>query len=82
MKEKFGFKTFDKWLDESYDLELNDWKRWEKIRNTIYNFSTKTVEEKQQFLMDVSPILEHNQNIFLSLDKNKYIRDIVSFLEG
>ena len=82
MKEKFGFKTFDKWLDESYDLELNDWKRWEKIRNTIYNFSTKTVEEKQQFLMDVSPILEHNQNIFLSLDKNKYIRDIVSFLQG
>jgi len=81
MKEKFGFKTFGKWLDESYDLEFNDWKRWKKIRKVIYDFSIKTVEEKQQFLVEVSPILEHNQNTFLSLDEDKHIRDIVSFLQ-
>jgi len=82
MKEKFGFKTFGKWLDESYDLEFNDWKRWKKIRKVIYDFSTKTVEEKQQFLVEVSPILEHNQNTFLSLDEDKYMRNIVNFLQG
>jgi hypothetical protein len=82
MKEKFGFKTFGKWLDESYDLEFNDWKRWKKIRKVIYDFSTKTVEEKQQFLIDVSPILEHNQNVFLSLDANKYKDEVVNFLQG
>ena len=82
MKERFGFKTFDKWLDESYDLEFNDWKRWEKIRKVIRDFSTKTVEEKQQFLIDVSPILEHNQNVFLSLDANKYKGEVVNFLQG
>ena len=81
MKEKFGFKTFGKWLNESYDLELNDWKRWKKIRKVIYNFSTKTIEEKQQFLIDVSPILEHNQNVFLSLDANKYKGEVVNFLQ-
>ena len=29
--KQYGFKTFDKWWDESYDDEPDDWKRLEMI---------------------------------------------------
>ena len=63
--KKLGFKTFDSVIDESYDTEPNDQKRWnmafEQIRY-LCSVSPEKIYEK------VLPILEHNQKTILEYD--------------
>ena len=60
-----GFKTFDGFIDESYDLECDDFARLRLIQSEIEKFANKTKEEKDQFLNDVKDICIHNQKVFL-----------------
>lgn len=64
--QRKGYKTFSKWWDESYDTELNHDRRLVKIAelcNTINNWS---VEQKENFLLEVVEVLEHNYQTFLN----------------
>jgi hypothetical protein len=70
-----GYKTFHPYIDESYDIETDDFKRLEMINIEIERFAKKTKEEKDQFLIDVNDILKHNQNLFLEYSKEKYKED-------
>jgi hypothetical protein len=65
IRERFGFKTFSPYIDESYDLECDDFARLRLIQKEIDKFSNKTKEEKDQFLNSVKDICIHNQTIFL-----------------
>jgi len=65
IRERFGYKTFSPYIDESYDLECDDFTRLKLIQKEIEKFSQKTKEEKDQFLTDVKDICVHNQTIFL-----------------
>jgi hypothetical protein len=63
-----GFKTFSKFWDESYDLELDSTKRFEKAM-----FVVKEILEKES--LDIEPmmsILEHNQQHLASIPKQMY----------
>jgi hypothetical protein len=60
-----GFKTFSPYIDESYDLENNDYKRLELIVKEVDKFANKTKEEKDDFLRNVSEICKYNQELFL-----------------
>ena len=64
--KSLGFKTFSPYIDESYDLENNDYKRLELIIKEVDKFSNKTKEEKDEFLQNVSEICKYNQELFLN----------------
>lgn len=88
IRETYGYKTFDPYIDESYDNEHDDRERIKLIIKEIDKFSNKTKEEKDQFLKDVKEICVFNQNKFLQYGKNSFdqthinneLNDIVKFL--
>ena len=55
-----GFKTFDKWWDESYDLEEDDDIRISKILNLLVELNKKTITELTDMYNEMIPILKHN----------------------
>ena len=65
IRERFGFKTFHPYIDESYDNENIDIVRLRLIQIEIDKFSKKTKEEKDEFLRNVNEICLFNQSKFL-----------------
>jgi hypothetical protein len=65
-----GFKTFDGFIDESYDMETKDSNRMYKAIHEIMKFHNKSKEEKDEFLRNVKEICVYNQEHFLSFSKN------------
>jgi hypothetical protein len=58
--KELGFKTFDKWWDESYDTQINPEKRLRKIIKVIDKISDLSYTELNQMYEDMQPVLEHN----------------------
>jgi hypothetical protein len=67
---KIGFKTFSKYWDESYDY-LEGSRRILAIKELIEDISQKTTTELEQIIVDMEPILKHNQQLYFYLNKNK-----------
>ncbi len=88
IRERFGFKTFHPYIDESYDMEDDDFKRLQMIQMEISKFAYKSKEEKDQFLNDVKDICIHNQNLLIEYasrswkrdEENKEMEKIINFL--
>jgi len=59
--KEYGFKTFDKWIDESYDSEQDPDLRIEKIVLELKKLEGKNLLEMYNEML---PILEHNHNHF------------------
>lgn len=68
---KLGFKTFDKWWDESYDAETNHQTRMTKILNLIESINSKTILELRAMHKDMQTVLQHNKKIVEALPYNK-----------
>lgn len=60
-----GYKTFEPFIDESYDT-LDDLQRVEKIIDILKIFCKKTTEEKIEIYKNCMPILKHNQSLLLT----------------
>lgn len=63
-----GFKTFDKWWDESYDNELNSDIRLEKILTEIKKINSLHIDELSKMINEMSDIIQYNQNRLLEVD--------------
>jgi len=59
----FGFKTFDRWWDESYDQEENHELRMLKILDVIDFIDRKSIDELQEIYNEMSEVLAHNHHI-------------------
>lgn len=57
---QYGFQTFDKVIDESYDQEPDDIKRIEKVVHVLNELNSLSVKEKQQLHRAMLPVVEHN----------------------
>lgn len=68
--KKLGFKTFDKWFDESYDLERNTNKRFELAYSEIKRLSEMDIDEIHELYYEMFDVLEHNFNRLVSIYKN------------
>lgn len=55
-----GFKTFDKWWDESYDEIFDHITRFKKLLDIIQMISRWSEEQLIQFTFEVKPILDFN----------------------
>ncbi len=60
-----GFKTFDHVIDESYDSEPDDHKRWNQALNQVQWLVTQDVS---QILEQIQPVVDHNHALMLQHD--------------
>ena len=61
--KELGFKTFDKWWDESYDNELDDTIRLHKIQEILLEISKWDNYKCMEVLYEMQDTLEWNQRI-------------------
>ena len=66
---KLGFKTFEPFIDESYDEEIDPYKRMEKIEIEIEKLKNKTIEEIHNWYYSIIDILIYNQNHLYTFEK-------------
>lgn len=59
----FGFQTFDKWWDESYDREEDHYTRLIKIFDIIDYINSKSLEELNAIYQDMKTVIKHNREI-------------------
>jgi hypothetical protein len=55
-----GYKTFDRWIDESYDNIVNNEDRLIEIYKIVKQFINKSDKELDNIILEMKPILEHN----------------------
>lgn len=72
-----GFETFGTLIDESYDNETKDYKRFEMAMHQVMQLAWFKDPVKVQ--QEVQPILEHNYQRLLDLEK-KFQRDLRDLL--
>lgn len=58
-----GYKTFDKYIDESYDDIQDDKTRLLAATNSIKTFIGKSNQELTELMIEMKPIFEHNYNL-------------------
>ena len=63
---EYGFKTFAGIFDESYDTELDDIARIEKVTDLLKDLNNLSVTERQKIHQACLPIVEHNYRHFYS----------------
>ena len=79
--KSYGFKTFDRWIDESYDLEQDHYVRIEKITAEIRRLCEMTPQELNIMYQEMKPILEYNYNHFFGKFKHVIVNELVDNLE-
>jgi len=66
--KQYGYKTFDKWINESYDNEPDDDKRMEMCVAEIERLTNLSDDEWCRMIEEMIPTLQHN---FDTLCRNK-----------
>lgn len=64
--KSYGFKTFDKWWDESYDTIENPVERIRAVVSIIESICNKSNNELEALLLDMEDTLNYNYNLFNS----------------
>lgn len=57
--KKLGYKTFDKWIDESYD-DMDDCDRFRGLINNIKRI--RSIKDKLSWFSEMKEIIEYNKN--------------------
>lgn len=64
--KEFGYKTFDRWWDESYD-DLPNWRdRVDAVLEILRALKNKSTEELMSIRKEMEPTLMYNQQLFSS----------------
>ena len=74
--KRLGFKTFEPFIDESYDLEMERYKRIEKIEIEIEKLKNKSIEEIHNWYYSIKDILIHNQKHLYSFENYECFEEI------
>lgn len=73
----YGFRTFGKWIDESYDQEQDPARRMDLIVDQIRRLCEFTPEQRRDMLADMSPVLEHNKRHFFGEFRSRIVSELV-----
>ena len=63
---EYGFKTFDDWIDESYDDVEDPILRMKAVVESLNKLCSHSEQELYDMLQEMTPVLEHNYNRFYS----------------
>lgn len=66
--KKLGYKTFDRWWDESYDEEVDLANRLNKAYETYQTVAEWSIDKLNEVYQEMQPVLLHNFNQLLSTD--------------
>ena len=66
--KQYGFKTFNKWWDESYDDEKDDWKRLKMIMDLALKISNMDNNILLGMYKNMKDVLQHNINVIENYD--------------
>lgn len=69
---RLGFKTFDCVIDESYDLEIDDQKRYTMAFEQIERLMQM---DQQEVYAKLKPVLDHNYELLMNRDWDMYSAD-------
>jgi len=72
---KIGFSTFGDIIDESYDLEINDYKRYKMAFDQVRRLCEMDQEAVYEM---IRPIVEHNHSLIMSRDWTAWATDQIT----
>lgn len=75
--KSYGFKTFSKWIDESYDNEADSDKRIEKIANEIRRLCALPKDQLEEMYQDMQETIDYNFNWFYGGFKQVIVNELV-----
>ena len=75
--KSYGFKTFDRWIDESYDLEPDHDKRLDMIIEQVNKLCSLSMEELRIMHQEMKEILDYNFNHLYGEFKNIIVDELV-----
>lgn len=79
--KKIGFKTFDKWWDESYDSETNFRKRTDMVIEQVKLVCNKSPKEMNDMILEMKDILTYNKHLLRQLfTSKKYEKRLLNIL--
>lgn len=67
-----GFRTFDKWWDESYDSCEDHQERFEAVYRIAEYINSLSLSDCKQILHEMKPVLEHNADHLNTFKKTTY----------
>ncbi len=76
----YGFRTFDKFWDESYDEEPNLILRAEKIAKVLHSLDRLTNKQKNELWQELVPTVIHNFNHFYNGAFEKTLKEELDLL--
>lgn len=79
--KSYGFKTFDRWIDESYDCEQDNDKRLDMITAQLQQLCKLNLHELKIMHTEMQEILDYNYNHFFGNFKNIIVDEMVDNLE-
>ena len=62
--KSYGFRTFDRWWDESYDQIRDNNQRLQSIANIVNNIAEMDWEDLYRMRTEMTEVLEHNRKLF------------------
>lgn len=75
--KSYGFRTFDKWIDESYDTESDHYLRIELITEQIVKLCALSPSELKAMHKEMQEVLDYNFNHFYSTFKTAIVDELV-----
>jgi hypothetical protein len=78
----YGFKTFDRWIDESYDNETDNYLRIEMITKEIDRLCNLSPADLDNMYNEMQDILEYNHGHFYGEFKKIIVDEMVDNLDG
>jgi hypothetical protein len=79
--QSLGFKTFDGFIDESYDTIQNDEQRYLKVCLEIERISNLPIDELHNWYNSIKDILIHNRNHLLGFADKIIFKDNLEKIE-
>ena len=79
----YGFKTFDKWWDESYDTETDPDIKTQKINELFKELSSWSHDKWCTTLQEMSTILTQNYYTYYRINtKFEYLKELEKYIDG
>ena len=75
-----GFKTFDRWWDESYDDIEFGWGRFRAVLEITQELYNKSNEELLKMYEEMKDVLQHNSDLIANFDGEKELRKRILYV--
>lgn len=79
--KSYGFKTFDRWIDESYDAETDHYVRIEKITTELARLCAMDSQTLKNMHKEMQEVLDYNFTHFYTTFKDLIVDELVDNFE-